>query len=177
MNKDKYLIFSDLHGSLTMMNKIVEIFEQEKCDKIIFLGDLLYHGPRNKIQDDYNPMAVAEIVNKYKERFIFIRGNCDARVDEFVTDIKAKDKVVINRMLFTHGDLLLKKELKSKLFIDAVFYGHTHVFKYEKIGHTNYINLNSAAIPKDNIKSYIILENKNIKRFDFDKNLLFELNI
>ena len=116
----KYLIFSDLHGSSEMINKIIKIFEEEKCDKMIFLGDLLYHGPRNDIPEGYNPKEVCEVVKKYKDKFIWVRGNCDCRVDEMVTGIKIKNKLRINNMILIHGDLLKNK--KSKLFTKIVFY-------------------------------------------------------
>ena len=77
----KYLVFSDLHGSIVMLNKIIKIFEEEKCDHMLFLGDLLYHGPRNDLPEGYNPKEVAKVINNYKDKITWVRGNCDGRVD------------------------------------------------------------------------------------------------
>lgn len=171
----KYLIFSDLHGSSEMINKIIKIFEEEKCDKMIFLGDLLYHGPRNDIPEGYNPKEVCEVVKKHKDKFIWVRGNCDCRVDEMVTGIKIKNKLRINNMILIHGDLLKNK--KSKLFTKIVFYGHTHIFDVSKYGKTYYINPGSITIPKDDAKSYIIYEDNIITRYSENKEVLFTQKI
>ncbi len=179
----KYLVFSDLHGSITMMNRIIEIFEEEKCDKMIFLGDLLYHGPRNDLPDGYDPKKVAILVKKYKDKFIWVRGNCDGRVDEMVTNIKIKNnlkiksKSIFKNILLTHGDLFKtinnKICFKKKLFTKIVFYGHTHIFDVTNVKGTYYINPGSITIPKDGNKSYLIFENNQITRYDEMKNILF----
>ena len=83
----KVLIISDIHGSGYYAEKIKEIEEKEKPEEIIILGDLYYHGPRNELSQEYEPMKVAKILNSMKEKLTVIRGNCDAEVDEMISDI------------------------------------------------------------------------------------------
>ena len=80
----KLFVISDIHGSLYFLRKVINIFEKEKYDKILILGDELYHGPRNPLPRDYSPKEVIEILNKYKDRIIAVRGNCDSEVDQMV---------------------------------------------------------------------------------------------
>ena len=82
----KYLIISDIHGSNYYANKINEICKRENPDKIILLGDLYYHGPRNPLPKEYNPMKVAELLNSLKEKILCVKGNCDAEVDEMISE-------------------------------------------------------------------------------------------
>ena len=177
----KYLVFSDLHGSIDMLKIIIEVFEDEKCDHMLFLGDLLYHGPRNDLPSGYSPKEVATLINKYKDKITWVRGNCDGRVDEMVTGIKIKNKKRVNNMILTHGDLFKVKDgkmvFKNKLFTKIVFYGHSHIFDFKKIGSTYYINPGSITIPKDGNKSYIIYNNNIITRYDENRNVLFTQNI
>lgn len=82
----KYMIASDIHGSKYYADLMREAFFSEKADRLILLGDLLYHGPRNDLPKDYEPKAVIEILNSLKDRIIAVRGNCDAEVDQMVLD-------------------------------------------------------------------------------------------
>ena len=82
----KLMIASDIHGSAHYCRKLVEQFHQEKPDRLILLGDLLYHGPRNDLPREYNPKAVIPMLNEIKESLICIRGNCDTEVDQMVLE-------------------------------------------------------------------------------------------
>ena len=82
----KFMIVSDIHGSFEDLKKVIQIFEEEKLDKLVLLGDLLYHGPRNPLPDGYNPKEVAKLLNQYKEKIVAVRGNCDAEVDQMVLE-------------------------------------------------------------------------------------------
>ena len=82
----KYLIASDIHGSAYYCRKVLEQFEKEAADKIILLGDILYHGPRNDLPKEYNPKAVTEMLNSVKDKIFCVRGNCEAEVDQMVLD-------------------------------------------------------------------------------------------
>ena len=84
----KAVVISDIHGSGYYAEKIKEINERENPDKIILLGDLYYHGPRNELSQEYKPMKVAEILNSLKDKLLVVRGNCDAEVDEMISDFK-----------------------------------------------------------------------------------------
>ena len=80
----KYLICSDIHGSFEAAQKVIDYFEKAGCQKLLILGDTLYHGPRNPLPAGHNPMAVAELLNQYREKICACRGNCDAEVDQKV---------------------------------------------------------------------------------------------
>ena len=170
--KNKYLIFSDCHGSISSMKRILEIYEEEKCDKLICLGDILYHGPRNNLPNEYNPKEVAELIKNFKGDLLMIRGNCDGRVDEMVTGTKMHNFYAIKNMMFTHGDLLKKQN--SKLFKKVVFYGHTHIMEVKKVGNTYYINPGSVTIPKKGEASFMILEDNVVKAYNMNKELILE---
>ena len=84
----KYLIVSDIHGSKDSANIIKDKFLSQKCDKIILLGDILYHGPRNDLPESYHPKSVITILNELSNNIIAVKGNCDAEVDQMVLNFK-----------------------------------------------------------------------------------------
>ena len=92
----KVLVISDIHGSSYYAKKIKEINKKEEPDKIIVLGDLYYHGPRNELTQEYKPMEVAKILNSLKEKLIVIKGNCDSEVDQTISEFDFKENVEIN---------------------------------------------------------------------------------
>ena len=111
----KLLVVSDIHGSLFYTKKMVEIMEKEEVDKVILLGDLYYHGPRNPLPKEYNPMEVSKILNSLKEKLICIKGNCDAEVDEMISEFKFNDhvKLEINNKNMMRNIYLENKEHTS----------------------------------------------------------------
>lgn len=171
----KILVISDIHGSSYYARKIIDIFNNEKPDKIILLGDLYYHGPRNPLSEEYNPMEVANILNNYKDYIMCVKGNCDAEVDEMISDFKFEEniKIVIDGkiLFFTHGHKFNIDNIPNG--IDAIVYGHLHTgFIKEKNG-ILCINSGSIALPKDNTKnSYLIINNLNIELKDIKGNVL-----
>ena len=82
----KLLIASDLHGSAYYCQKLLERIEAEQPDRILLLGDLLYHGPRNDLPRDYAPKQVIPMLNGLKDRIVAVRGNCEAEVDQMVLE-------------------------------------------------------------------------------------------
>ena len=82
----KLMIASDIHGSAYYCEKMIEAYKREKADKLLLLGDLLYHGPRNDLPKDYNPKAVIAMLNAMKEDLLCVRGNCDTEVDQMVLE-------------------------------------------------------------------------------------------
>ncbi len=171
----RYLVISDIHGALDPIKKIIEIFNESKCDKIICLGDILYHGPRNDLPSSYNPKEVIKILNSYKDNIISIKGNCDAYVDEMVLDFKLNDDFILNtnlKILLTHGHFINPSE-PTKESVDLVLYGHTHIHQIEKINGIIYLNPGSISIPKgDGIASYGIMDEKKIQIFNLNKELI-----
>ena len=109
----KYLVVSDIHGSLFYASKIIEIMKKENIDKLILLGDLYYHGPRNPLPKEYNPMEVSKLLNSLKDQLICIKGNCDAEVDEMISEFSFNDhiKLDINNIKFMFR--ILKEKLRK----------------------------------------------------------------
>ena len=161
----KLMFISDLHGSAYYAKKIKEIFERECPDKIVSVGDLLYHGPRNDFPKDYNTKEVTVILNSLKDKMIAVRGNCDSEVDQMVHEFPMMaDYVVINvdekDIFVTHGHLYSPENL-PKIAENGVFIsGHIHIPVAEKKRNTIVLNPGSASLPKeDNIPSYMLYEN------------------
>ena len=82
----KLLICSDIHGDLDSLQRIIAAYEREGAERILILGDLLYHGPRNDLPSTYAPKKVIEILNEKKDIILAVRGNCDTEVDQMVLD-------------------------------------------------------------------------------------------
>lgn len=151
----KWLIASDIHGSAYYCEKMLEAFEKEKADKLLLLGDILYHGPRNDLPRDYAPKKVISMLNPLKEKILCVRGNCDTEVDQMVLDFAIlADYAIIaagERMIYiTHGHKFNNSALPSMSPCDILLHGHTHVPVCEKFDTHTYINPGSTSIPKEN---------------------------
>ena len=162
----KYLIASDLHGSQYYAEKLLEIFNKEKADKLILLGDIYNHGPRNPLPENYSPMQVAELLNGIKDQLIVIKGNCDSQVDTMISQFDFVEDmciVVENKSLFlTHGHVYNKDNMPKTNF-NAIIYGHFHTGFIEKQGEVTVANAGSLSLPKNNTpNSYILLEDTNL---------------
>jgi len=174
----KYLIVSDIHGSIESANIIIENFNKYNCDYIICLGDVLYHGPRNDLPLFYEPKKVISLLNEYAQKIICIKGNCDAEVDEMVLKFKLHKEIdlEINNIMFhlEHGHHLDELNTSCKY----ILYGHTHVSKIEESKDKIYINPGSITLPKENTKkSFIILEDNVISLYDINNNLIMKKNL
>lgn len=162
----KWMIASDLHGSAYYCRKMIEAFEREGADRLLLLGDLLYHGPRNDLPRDYAPKEVIPLLNSLKGKLFCIRGNCDAEVDQMVLDFPVlADYAVLpteQRLIYaTHGHIYNVKNLPPLAPGDILLHGHTHVPAWMEFGENNlYLNPGSLSIPKENSPhSYLTLEN------------------
>lgn len=169
----KCLIVSDIHGDLDSTKFIYDYFNNNNIDQILLLGDVLYHGPRNDLPAGYNPKGCIKLLNELKDKIIWIRGNCDAEVDEMVLDFKVYDKLDLNlnnlNIHLEHGHHL--DEYKGAP--DLVLYGHTHIPECNLHNKTLYFNPGSISIPKNNTKkSFGILEERNISLYDMEENIL-----
>ena len=161
----KFLIASDIHGSAYFCRKLIETIEKEKADRVIILGDILYHGPRNDLPKDYAPKEVIAMLNPLKDKLLCVRGNCDTEVDQMVLDFPVlADYAVIpvgeNLVYATHGHVYNEEKLPPICKGDILLHGHTHVPKCTE--HTDYVYMNpgSVSIPKEgSAHSYMILEN------------------
>lgn len=162
----KLMFASDIHGSLFYLNELIKMYEKEKPEKLILLGDLLYHGPRNDLPKDYNPKGVISVLNGIKDELLCVRGNCEAEVDQMVLEFPVLAEYMImyieGKMLFiTHGHNFNKNNMPPMKSGDILIHGHTHIQAMEKIDKgCFYINPGSVSIPKENNKnSYMIYEN------------------
>ena len=162
----KLLIASDIHGSAYWCGRLCEEIEKENPDKVILLGDLLYHGPRNDLPRDYAPKKVIPMLSAMAERIIAVRGNCEAEVDQMVLPFPVlADYAVIdcgNRLIYlTHGHVYSKDNPLPVKKGSVVLSGHTHVpEKTEKDG-VYYLNPGSVSIPKQgSAHSYMTFDGK-----------------
>ena len=177
----KVLVISDIHGSSYYAEKIKEIVEKENPDKIILLGDLYYHGPRNDLTQEYAPMKVAEILNSLKDKLLVVKGNCDAEVDEMISDFKFEDHLLLDingkKIYFTHGHRYNIEVIPYEDF-DILIYGHIHQgFIQEKEGYL-FANPGSISLPKGGTEhSYLILEENQITLKDVDGRILQEYKL
>ena len=170
----KVMFISDLHGSYYWANRAIEKYHEEKADKLIILGDILYHGPRNDLPLEYEPKKVIKMLNEVKEKLFCVRGNCDTEVDQMVLDfpVMADYALILygERNLYaTHGHIYNENNLPPLKNGDILIHGHTHVLKAEKREDYTLLNPGSVSIPKEgNPPSYAILEDGlfTIKGFD-----------
>ena len=177
----KLLIASDIHGDIDSMNEVMRAYELHGAEKILLLGDLLYHGPRNDLPKGYNPKAVIEVLNKNSDKILTVRGNCDTEVDQMVLSFPILADYAFLELdglsLFaTHGhhhNTATPPPLKKG---DILLHGHTHVLKCEEFGNENfYINPGSISLPKENNpKTYIVYENRTFTCFDLNGNVIFK---
>ena len=171
----RIMIASDIHGSAYYCRKLLEAFEKEQPDKLLLLGDLLYHGPRNDLPEEYAPKEVIAMLNGIKEKLLCVRGNCDTEVDQMVLEfpILADYAVLYSgaRMIYaTHGHVFNTKHLPSLQPGDILLHGHTHVPAWEVFGADNlYLNPGSVSIPKeDSWNGYMMLNEDAFSWKDFD---------
>ena len=161
----KFVIASDLHGAAPAVRTLSQRIDEEAPDRVLLLGDLLYHGPRNDLPEGYAPKEVLAILNDMAERVIAVRGNCDAEVDQMVLQFPIMADYALfdldGRMAFiTHGHLFNLDNLPPHKPGDLLIHGHTHVLTVQEKDGMTYINPGSAALPKENHpKSYMIYEN------------------
>lgn len=160
----KWMIASDIHGSAYYCRQMLEAFEREQADRLILLGDLLYHGPRNDLPREYAPKEVIPMLNAHKREILCVRGNCDTEVDQMVLEFPILADYAIlsvgNRLMYlTHGHRFYMDALPPMQDGDILLHGHTHVPAWEQFGTDNwYLNPGSVSIPKqESAHSYMTL--------------------
>ena len=157
----KFLVLTDIHGSIKYLKMAMEKFDSLNCEKILLLGDILYHGPRNDLPMEYNPKEVISLLNSYKDKILCVKGNCDAEVDEMVLEFPLYPTIMLNvggaKLELTHGH-----NLDECVGDGYILHGHTHVNRIEE----NIINIGSLSIPKDNHHTYAVISDGYLKSFD-----------
>ena len=164
----KWLIASDIHGSAYYCRLLTACFAAEQADRLLLLGDLLYHGPRNDLPAEYAPKAVIEMLNPLAERILCVRGNCEAEVDQMVLDFPVLAEYALlaegSRLIFaTHGHRFHSDALPPLCPGDMLLQGHTHIPACEPCGENGklmLLNPGSVSLPKNgSAHSYMTLEN------------------
>lgn len=170
----KWCIASDIHGSAFYCKKMLAAFDAEQADRLLLLGDVLYHGPRNDLPKEYAPKTVLALLNERKDRILCVRGNCDTEVDQMVLDFPIlADYAVLcagRRLIYvTHGHKFNTKNLPPLQPGDVLLHGHTHIPACEQTGGILYCNPGSVSIPKaGSAHSYMTLEDNLLCWKDLD---------
>ena len=177
----KFLIASDIHGSAYYTEKLISIMEKVGAEKLVLLGDIYNHGPRNPFPEKYNPGEVASMLNAIKDKLIVVKGNCDSEVDKMISEFDFFENTVIvsgdKTVFLTHGHVYNKDQMPKTIF-NAVVYGHFHTGFIEKQGQTVVANAGSVSLPKGGTpSSYMILEDGVLTLFDIDGKQLNKVNL
>ncbi len=171
----KYVIASDIHGSAYYCRLLKERYFAEGAQKLILLGDLLYHGARNALPREYGTLACAEILNSMKEDILCIKGNCDSQVDTLVLEFPIAAETVLiplegKNLVLTHGHEMPACLGKGDVLVN----GHFHVPAFEKRGDYTYVNCGSVSIPKEGSPhSYLVLEGHTLTWKDLETGDVF----
>ena len=170
----KYMFASDIHGSAYYCRKVLDAFERIGAERLILLGDLLYHGPRNDLPREYEPKQVFAMLNEYRDRIWAVRGNCDSEVDQMVLrfPIMADYAVLAlngKTLYATHGHIYNEENLPPLQPGDAMIFGHIHLPVARAMDGHYLLNPGSAALPKGgNPPSYAVLDGDAFTIYDFD---------
>lgn len=179
----KYMFASDIHGSAYYGRKLLEAYRQSGAERLILLGDLLYHGPRNDLPRDYAPKEVIAMLNGVKDEIYAVRGNCEAEVDQMVLEFPVMADyavLALNGLTFyaTHGHVFNGENLPPMKKGDILVHGHTHLLVAEALGDHYILNPGSTSIPKGgNPATYALLEDTTFRIYDFDGNVVKEITL
>ena len=179
----KYIIASDIHGSAHWCRKLVENFHREKADRLLLLGDILYHGPRNALPEEYDPMSVAAMLNAAELCTMGVRGNCDAEIDQMVLDFPMFcDYALLSHgrrsIVLSHGHIFSPDNLPPMKKGDVFISGHIHVPVCEDRNGILCLNPGSVSIPKENSShSYMSFEEGLFQWKDMDGKIYKEYRL
>lgn len=171
----RLLFISDIHGIKNNLNKIRERFLQLNCDKLVVLGDLLYIGPKNKMNDGYDVEYVKNFLNSFKDKIICVKGNCDSEVDSMVLDFPIIDTLgmistIEEDIYITHGHIYNMSNWNNTNSI--LIYGHLHTPFIKKIETNIYINPGSISLPKEGLPTYLFYDEKEFIIYDINDNIV-----
>ena len=138
----KLMIASDIHGAAGYCRELLSAFDREGADRLLLLGDILYHGPRNDLPDEYAPKQVLAMLNERREQLFCVRGNCDTEVDQMVLTFPILADYSIfpvgSRLIYaTHGHVYNTSHLPPLCPGDILLHGHTHVPAWEPVSYTH----------------------------------------
>ena len=174
----KIFVASDIHGSAFYCRKMLEAYKESKADRLLLLGDILYHGPRNDLPKEYAPKEVIAMLNPLKQEIYAVRGNCEAEVDQMVLEFPVMADYCIlsidgKTLYATHGHVYNQNNLPPLCEGDILIHGHTHVLKAEQMEGYILLNPGSVSIPKEgNPPTYAMLEDGVFSIMDFEGNIV-----
>lgn len=173
----KIMFISDIHGSYYWAQKAVERFYAEKADRLVILGDILYHGPRNDLPKEYDCKKVIALLNPLKDKIVAVRGNCDSEVDQMVLEFMMRSDYALmevdgHHFFLTHGHLFNEEQLPLLNDNDILVYGHFHKPIAKKTNRIYIFNPSSISLPKEGINSYGIYERDCLYIKDFDNHIV-----
>lgn len=179
----KIMFASDIHGSAYYCRRLLDIYGRSGAGRLVLLGDILYHGPRNDLPKEYAPKEVIAMLNPMKNEICAVRGNCDTEVDQMVLEfpvmadyaLLAMDGITIYA---THGHVYHENHLPPMQKGDVLLHGHTHVLRADRCGDITILNPGSVSIPKEgNPPTYAILEDGVFRILDFEGRVIKEKNL
>lgn len=178
----RYLILSDIHGSLTRLKKALKFYDDNKCDMLVIVGDILNYGPRNSLPEGLDAKGIAELLNERAENIVAVRGNCDSEVDQMLLDFPMMQTYMLlvdegKKLMFSHGHVY-NKDVMPKGSFDAFFYGHSHLWELEKSGNTLICNTGSITFPKGGNEPTMVVYEKGVTTvYNLDGKVLKTLSI
>ncbi|MDO5418215.1 MAG: phosphodiesterase [Lachnospiraceae bacterium] len=184
----KIMFASDIHGSAYYCKKMLDAFDASGAERLVLLGDILYHGPRNDLPKEYAPKQVIAMLNPYKDKIYAVRGNCDTEVDQMVLEFPIlADYALLSfggkTFYATHGHVFHTDHLPPMQPGDILLHGHTHLLKAERleaegIGEITVLNPGSTSIPKGgNPATYGMLEDGVFRILTFEGETVKELKL
>jgi len=171
----KLMIASDIHGSAAWCDKLLEAVKEEKPDRLLLLGDLLYHGPRNRLPDGYDPQKVAAALNEIRGMILCVRGNCEAEVDQMMLQFPVLAEYALiyvegTTVFASHGHHFNINTLPNLQKGDVLLYGHTHVPLFERRDGIFCVNPGSVSIPKEGSGHlYLVMEDGVLRWKDLER--------
>ncbi|KXB80436.1 phosphodiesterase family protein [Prevotella amnii] len=178
----KYLLVSDIHGCLPTLEKVLSFYDKNHCDMLCILGDILNYGPRNTIPEGINAPGIVAVLNKRAKDIIAVRGNCEAEVDQMLLHFPVlSDYTLIvdngKKLFLTHGHIY-NKENMPQAGIDAIIYGHTHLWELSKQNSILIANTGSITFPKGgNEPTFMTYEKGLFTVFNLNGKILKQENI
>lgn len=164
----KWMIASDLHGSARCCRALLEALDREGADRLVLLGDLLYHGPRNDFPEEYDTRAVTALLNGVKDRLLCVRGNCDSEVDQMISNFPIIGDFSMewqgHTLYFTHGHKC-NPELPptGAKRGDVVFYGHFHKAALTEKDGVRYVCVGALGLSPEGVeRSYAVIDETSV---------------
>ncbi len=179
----KYMFASDIHGSAYYCRKMLQAFRASGAERLILLGDLLYHGPRNDLPRDYDPKQVLAMLNEYRNRIWAVRGNCDSEVDQMVLQFPMMADyavLVLNgkTIYATHGHIYNEDHLPPLQPGDALAFGHIHLPAARIMGENYLLNPGSVSLPKGgNPPGFAMLDGDEFAVCDFNGDVIARVRL